>query len=84
MTVVNSRAAAHRRGGGLYLNCPQCGLSIVPRAKWVRVEHCPRCLARSHTPVELFASRLPTQDLYRDGLAPSAEHPTADNRTRDP
>ncbi|MGZ6561892.1 MAG: hypothetical protein ACXVH1_20255 [Solirubrobacteraceae bacterium] len=67
MTAVNGRAGAHRRGGGLYLNCPQCGLSIVPRAKWVRV-----------------ASRLPTQDLYRDGLAPSAEHPTADNRTRDP
>ena len=83
MSILDSRDGAHRRGGGLYLNCPRCGLSIVPRAEWLRVEHCPRCLARARTVVELFVSPLPTQELYRHGLAPDAEGPTCDQPRRD-
>ena len=60
----------------MYLNCPRCGLSIAPRAEWLQIEHCPRCLARSRTLVELFASTLPTEALYRHDLAPGAEHDT--------
>ena len=69
------QAGAHRNRDGLYLNCPRCGLSIIPRAAWLQVEHCPRCLARSRTLVELFASPLPTAELYRRGLTPCAEDP---------
>jgi hypothetical protein len=32
--------------------------------------HCPRCVARTRTLVELFASTLPTEQLYGDA-APS-------------
>jgi hypothetical protein len=83
MSIVNSRAGAHRNGDGRYLNCPRCGLSIVPRAEWLGVEHCPRCLARCRTVVELFASRLPTEELYERGLAPCAAHRTGDHTRRD-
>lgn len=82
MSVVVRRIGAHRRADGPFLNCPRCGLSIVPRAERLRVEHCPRCLARCRTVVELFASRLPTEELYRDGLAPCAAYPTGDHSRR--
>jgi hypothetical protein len=56
--------------GMLFLNCPRCGLTITPRAAWLSVRHCPRCLARSRTAVELFSSRLPAKALYASGAAP--------------
>jgi phage FluMu protein Com len=28
------------------VRCPRCRLGISPRAHWLTVEHCPRCLAR--------------------------------------
>lgn len=43
----------------VYLNCPRCGLTIAPKADWLAIEHCPRCVARYHTLVSLFASTLP-------------------------
>ncbi|MEA2153925.1 MAG: hypothetical protein QOE11_65 [Solirubrobacteraceae bacterium] len=30
-----------------YLNCGRCGLEIKIRAAFLRLENCPRCLARS-------------------------------------
>jgi hypothetical protein len=30
-----------------FLICPRCGLSIKPRADWLTVEYCPRCIARA-------------------------------------
>ena len=63
-----------------FLICPRCGLSIQPRARWLTVEHCPRCIARAQIPVRLFSSPLPSSELYRDGLAPNARSATTDQR----
>ena len=30
-----------------YLHCDRCGLQIRIQAPFMRIEHCPRCLARS-------------------------------------
>jgi hypothetical protein len=56
-----------------YLNCPRCGLSIALRSRWLAVKHCPRCVARTHTIVELFSSRLPAHLLYAENRLPQAE-----------
>jgi hypothetical protein len=61
-----------------FLNCPRCGLSLRPRAGWLTIEHCPRCMARARIPVTLFFSPLPTIELYREGFAPSAQSPATD------
>jgi hypothetical protein len=63
-------------GGKLYLNCPRCGLTIAPRADWLTVEHCPRCIARSRAVVRLFASPLPTDQLYTSETKPSPDRLT--------
>ena len=47
-----------------YLNCPHCGLTIAPKADWLAVEHCPRCIARRGVLVTMFASSLPADALY--------------------
>jgi hypothetical protein len=62
--------AAH---GECYLNCPRCGLTITPRFPWLAMRHCPRCLARNRTIVELFSSGLPAAALYADGSVPQAD-----------
>jgi len=41
------------------LSCPRCGWTIAPRAHWLVVEHCPRCIARGRTPVGLRPSAGP-------------------------
>jgi hypothetical protein len=79
--VAVHRLASDTRGE-LFLNCPRCGLTITPRAAWLVVRHCPRCLARSHTAVELFSSRLPAKALYASGSAPRAEGLGAEGRSR--
>jgi hypothetical protein len=56
-----------------FLNCPRCGLSIRPKARGSRIEHCPRCMARASIQVELFSSALPPAELYHEGSAPHAE-----------
>jgi hypothetical protein len=64
---------ARRDHGAVFLNCPRCGLSIEPKARWLALEYCPRCMARARIPVKLFSSTLPTAELYPDGAAPNAE-----------
>jgi len=49
----------------LQLHCPRCRLTIAPRAGWLAIEHCPRCLARERTPVRLSASHPPGAPLRR-------------------
>lgn len=71
MTVARHRREAGVGGEGSFLNCPRCGLSIRQRARSLRIGHCPRCLARSRAVVELFVSTLPSDELYRAGLAPN-------------
>ena len=46
-----------------FLNCPRCGVSIRPKARGSRIEHCPRCMARASIQVELFFSPLSPADL---------------------
>ena len=49
-----SRARAREHDSRL--DCPRCGLTIEPRAAWLTIRYCPRCLARSHRIVELSRS----------------------------
>ena len=51
-----------------YLNCPACGLTILPSADWLTVDHCPRCLARRRTRVAMVTSPAPGE-----GRASAAE-----------
>ena len=67
------RAEPQTRGGESFLNCPRCGLTIKPRAPWLAIRFCPRCLARSQSVVELFSSALPAEALYGEGSAPRAD-----------
>lgn len=61
---VSPRASSAGLGAVVHLNCPRCGLTIVPKATWLVVEHCPRCLARRRLAVRMFASTLPAAELY--------------------
>ena len=54
----------------LYMNCPHCRLSIELNSRWLTVRHCPRCLGRNRTLVELFRAPLPAHLLYADGSLP--------------
>jgi hypothetical protein len=45
-------------------------LTITPKADWLAVEHCPRCIARRGVLVTLFASSLPADALYADDVRP--------------
>lgn len=47
----------------IHFNCPRCRLTITPRASWLAIAHCPRCIARSGVAVSLFTSTLPTGEL---------------------
>ncbi len=38
------------------LTCPHCGLSIRPRAWFLTMIHCPRCLAKRHVAEALAVS----------------------------
>jgi len=71
--LIGTRDPASKAQSSVFLNCPRCGLSIKPRARWLAIEHCPRCLARARVPVTLFASPLRTAELYPDGMAPGLE-----------
>ena len=39
-----------------YVNCPRCGLAVQPRASFLAVRHCPRCVARRGIAVEMLTS----------------------------
>lgn len=68
--VIGGREPSMPSTGGLFLNCPRCGLSIRPRRPWLAIEHCPRCLARARIPITLFSSTLPAAELYHPGCTP--------------
>ncbi len=44
--------------------CSRCGLSITPRARWLAIEHCPRCMARAHLPVRLISTPPATGTVH--------------------
>jgi len=72
-----SRSSGSRRDAAMpaaiHLNCPRCGLTITPKASRLMVEHCPRCAAHSSVAVSLFASTLPTNELYAAGAIPGSD-----------
>jgi hypothetical protein len=49
---------ARARASNSRLDCPRCGLKIEPRAPWLAIRYCPRCLARSHRIIELSRSAV--------------------------
>jgi hypothetical protein len=76
--AANERATSFRI-------CPRCGLSIKPRAGWLTVEYCPRCIARARIPVRLSTTPLPSSELDRDGFEPNTgnDGQSAARRDRD-
>jgi hypothetical protein len=67
-------------GGASCLRCPRCGLRLRPRASWLTIEHCPRCIARDRTPVKLLSSPLPAVEHYGQGFGSNARGATTDQR----
>jgi len=51
-------------GAVTHLHCPRCGLTITPKADWLVVDYCPRCLARRHVVMRMFGSTLTADELY--------------------
>ena len=62
---------------GFLLICPRCGLSIRPRARWLAIEYCPRCMARARIPVAFSSSARSTVGLYTNRSAPLPKLPGA-------
>jgi len=58
-----------------FLNYPHCGLTIRANARQLAIEYSPRWIARSRKPVRLFASTLPTVELYASDAIPDAARP---------
>ena len=82
---LQTRSPAFDASGPIHWNCPRCGLTITPKASWLTIEHCPRCIARSGLAVSLFASTLPTDKLYAAEATPGADRldaPPAAHRQR--
>lgn len=52
-------------GGSTRLSCPRCGLALAQRTQWLLVRHCPRCLARARTLVELHRSPPPAENIQQ-------------------
>jgi hypothetical protein len=68
-----TRETVTNRSAAPYVDCPRCGASITPRARWLTIKHCPRCLARARIAVRLFRSPLAATELYDTGSAPLAD-----------
>lgn len=63
-----------------YLNCGRCGLEIRTQADYLRIENCPRCLARSATvaPMSISTSRV----TYAAGWGSRTPDHPSDGRER--
>jgi hypothetical protein len=60
----------------LHLNCPRCRLTITPKATWLTIAHCPRCVARCGVLISLFASILTAEELYATDMGDLARATT--------
>jgi hypothetical protein len=58
-----------------YLTCGRCGLEIKIRAAFLRIENCPRCLARSAIVSPLVLSTRALTPAA-GGSPPAADHPS--------
>lgn len=54
-------SATQPRPVAQHLTCPSCRMTIAPRAHWLAPKHCPRCIAKKNTAIEL----LPTPPPHR-------------------
>jgi hypothetical protein len=80
--MMSTEDPAASRRAAPFLNCPRCGLSIRPKARWMTIERCPRCLARARVAVKLFRSSLPAAELYHEGGAPQPDNRSAPTTSR--
>ena len=73
---LSRKASAH---SPLLFRCPNCGLTLRPRARWLAIERCRRFLPSARLPVALFSLALPAGKLHLDVSAPTVEQkgPTA-------
>jgi hypothetical protein len=63
-----------------YLHCGNCGLQIRIQAEYLRLENCPRCLARNKAlmPLVLSANRVqPAVGGGPERAAPPRQRPPA-------
>ncbi|GAC1484841.1 MAG: hypothetical protein NVS1B9_01910 [Solirubrobacteraceae bacterium] len=44
-----------------YMNCPRCSLSVRVRADYLKLERCPRCLARTGESLPLYQTDTPRE-----------------------
>ena len=57
------------------MNCPHCGLTIRANDQRLAIEYCPRCIVHSRKAVRLFATTLPTVELYASDAILDAARP---------
>ena len=69
---------ATARDGAVALSCRYCGFSIRPRAWFLTMDHCPRCLATRHVAETLHASSTDQVDEHQ----PSRPRPPPANLPR--
>lgn len=63
----------------MYLNCPDCGLSIRRAYAPAPMESCPRCLGRVGRPIPLFRTERPYRHVAeREGSTSLFGRPDAD------
>ena len=55
-------SAETRATGIVRLRCPRCDLTLGLRVRWLAIEHCPRCVARARTLVELVPTDRPAAE----------------------
>lgn len=51
------------------MNCPRCALAVRVRADYLKLERCPRCLARAGVSVPLYESDTPEWSLAAQEIA---------------
>jgi anti-sigma B factor antagonist len=58
----------HQEEGMALMSCPRCGLTVPLRARFLRLSHCPRCLAGAHIAVPMFVKE-DGENYVVDGVA---------------
>jgi hypothetical protein len=63
-----------------YLHCGRCGLQIRIQADYLRVDNCPRCLARTATATAMILSsrRIDPAGGWGSGARPVTDEPAGD------
>lgn len=64
------------------VSCPSCGLTLAIRARWRPVRHCPRCLARTRSLVEMIPLKGDPDPIESDRASKTAKTGPAHTNTR--